>query len=477
MSPGGITWRQCLRDLCALNSDYLGANLQNRRLVSRISKILVCLYVAFLGTQPICIRAFAQVPKQNVSSTADVKKPPTYPTSAETSTAITKSKWSRIGSFLANRDALTVVTFCAVTVFVVLWPIVRFLITQWDFRRVRIFGALSGDAVVYYYKQFRPGAQVLKTVLPDKNTDNTDKHVFTTKVREAYFQAFKGDFYRWYGRRYYLAPVTILAILTTVSACWGQVMLRKWASEQLGPGTGLRALVASALAGAFVWVISDEFDRLRRRDFTTTDVYYYNFRILIAIPFAWAIAAISVEGKPLGLPGSIPLAFFLGAFPTSTLFRIARRFGSQQLKLGDDQNNGALELEKLQSIGKTNAERFSDEGISTICALAYADPIDLTIRTNFDFNYVIDCVSQSLVWIYFQDDCSRLIKFSMRGAQEVIWILEWADDNTQPERQAWARKSLLDAATALNMSEDAFRTTLEQVFVDPYAKFLVDIWC
>jgi hypothetical protein len=174
---------------------------------------------------------------------------------------------------------------------------------------------------------------------------------------------------------------------------------------------------------------------------------------------------------------SIAETFFLGAFPTSTLFKIARRFGSQQLKLGDDQDSGALELEKLQSVGKTNAERFSDEGISTICALAYADPIDLTIRTNFDFNYVIDCVSQSLVWIYFQADCAKLIKFSMRGAQEVIWILQWADDNTQPERQARARESLVDAATALNMSEDAFRITLEQVFVDPYAKFLVDIWC
>lgn len=190
-------------------------------------------------------------------------------------------------------------------------------------------------------------------------------------------------------------------------------MLRKWASEQFGPETSLRGLVASALAGALVWVISDEFDRLRRRDFTTTDVYYYNFRILIAVPFAWAIAAVSVEGRPLGLLGSIPVALFLAAFPTSTPFKIARRFGSQQLKLGDDQSSGALDLEKLQLVGKTNAERFSDEGIFTICALAYADPIDLTIRTNFDFNYVIDCVSQSLVWIYFQDDCAKLIEFSM----------------------------------------------------------------
>lgn len=452
--------------------------MQNHRAVFRTFKVIAYLWILLLGALSLCGRTFAQAAKE-ASSAPNITQTPNSSLSPESSksTLATTSIWERIRLFFANRDTLTIVTFCAVTILVVLWPIGRFLITQWDFRRVRIFGALSGDAVVYYYKQFRPGALVLKTVPPESNTVDTDKHAFDSKVRGAYSQAFKRDFNRWYGRRYYIAPVAMLVILTTVSACWGQVMLRKWALEQLGPGTSLRALVASALSGAFVWVISDEIDRLRRRDFTTSDVYYYNFRILIAVPFAWAIAAISVDGKPLGLPGSIPLAFFLGAFPTSTLFKIARRFGSQQLKLGDDQDSGALELEKLQSVGKSNAERFKDEGISTIGALAYADPIDLTIRTNFDFNYVIDCVSQALVWIYFQDDCAKLIEFSIRGAQEVIWILEWSDDNTQPERQGRARQALRDAATALKMSEDAFRTTLEQVFVDPYAKFLVDIWC
>ena len=94
---------------------------------------------------------------------------------------------------------------------------------------------------------------------------------------------------------------------------------------------------------------------------------------------------------------SIPIAFFLGAFPTTTLFTLARRFVSQTLKLGDDKESGDLELEKLQSVVKPNAERFKAEDISTITAMAYADPIDLTIRTNFDLNYVVDCMSQALM--------------------------------------------------------------------------------
>jgi hypothetical protein len=257
-------------------------------------------------------------------------------------------------------------------------------------------------------------------------------------------------------------------------------MLRAWATNGIGPGETLRALTASALAGGFVWVISDEIDRLRRRDFSTSDVYYYVFRILMAIPFAWAIAAVSVENKVLGLPGSIPLAFFLGAFPTRTLFTIARRFGSQRLNLGDSQDdNGNLELEKLQSIGKSNAERFKDEGVSTITTLSYADPIELTVRTNFDFNYVVDCISQALAWIYFEDDCVHLFEFSLRGAQEIISVTESADGTDgadDHEMQERAIQTIKDAAAKLNLSKQAFRSSLDQIAEDPYSQFLANVW-
>jgi hypothetical protein len=179
----------------------------------------------------------------------------------------------------------------------------------------------------------------------------------------------------------------------------------------------------------------------------------------------------------LGLFGSIPLAFFLGAFPTTTLFKIARRFTAQTLKLGENQASGTLELEKLQSVGKSNAERFQDEGISTIVALAYTDPVDLTIRTNFDFSYVVDCVSQALAWMYFQDDCAKLIELSMRGAQEITAVVDWSTDGTDAVKQDYAKQAILDAAVKLNMSEKALRTTFAQIIEDPYTEFLVKVWC
>ena len=378
------------------------------------------------------------------------------------------------------RDNLLIELFCVMAVLLVLYPVLRFVIHQWSFRKEKLLGALAGDAIVYYYRQFRPGAPVLALFPPEEGEPDENGCVFLELVSEAYMASFRRDFTRWYGRKYFVGPMLMLAILSIVSGVWTNEMLQAWAANGTGPGTTLRTLAASALAGAFVWVVSDEIDRLRTRDFTTIDVYYYVFRILLAVPFAWALSLTNMDGKLPGmfgggLPVAIPLAFFLGAFPTQTLFTIARRLAAQLQKMSDNQENANLELEKLQSIGKVNAERFNDEAVTTISGLAYADPIDLTIRTNFDFSYVVDCISQALAWIYFGDDSQKLFEFSLRGAQEIYSVVQTADDPDDEDHER-ALQTIAEAATKLNIPPDAFRSTLDQIAQDPYTKFLVNAW-
>ena len=396
----------------------------------------------------------------------------------------TKSGPSVLGPYSQGphqvRDNLLIELFCAMAVLLVLYPVLRFVTHQWSFRKDNLLGALAGDAIVYYYRQFRPGAPVLVLFPPEEGEPDENGCVFLELVSDAYMASFRRDFTRWYGRKYYVGPVLMLTVLSIVSGVWANEMLQAWAANGTGPGTTLRTLAASALAGAFVWVVSDEIDRLRTRDFTTIDVYYYVFRILLAVPFAWALSLANTDGKLPGmfgggLPVAIPLAFFLGAFPTQTLFTIARRLAAQLQRLSDNQENANLELEKLQSIGKVNAERFNDEAITTITALAYADPIDLTIRTNFDFSYVVDCVSQALAWIYFGDDSQKLFEFSLRGAQEIYSVVQTADDPND-EDQERALQTINEAAAKLNIPPEAFRSTLDQIAQDPYTKFLVNAW-
>ena len=286
--------------------------------------------------------------------------------------------------------------------------------------------------------------------------------------------AFTHQFGVWYGRRYYVIPVIGLTILSVACARWGYYSLILWISGERSIES-MFGLSAAAIAGAFVWIISDEIDRLRRRDFTSSDVYYYVFRLLLSVPFAWSLTRLQ-----LTLQVGIPIAFFLGCFPTTTLFTFARRIASKQASLGDDPATGQLELEKLPSVGKQSAERFKDEGISTVSQLAYADPIDLTIRTNFDFNYVSDCISQALLYLYLGDQLPNLVIYSLRGAFEAHCLMNDLK-SSEPATAARTNGTLTDvtaflAGKGINMSSSTLQTTLYQAAYDPYTLFLVEIW-
>jgi hypothetical protein len=180
----------------------------------------------------------------------------------------------------------------------------------------------------------------------------------------------------------------------------------------------------------------------------------------------------------------IPVAFFVGAFPTQTLFRIARRVVVQKLALGDQQSETALELEQLQSVSKSVAETFQDEGIDTISGLAWADPVDLTIRTNLDFNYVLDCMSQALLWVYFENKTRELFRYSLRGAQEVCGLVKslqgvavpYDDGQALSPDQATAKATLRNISDVLGVSDAALMTTLRQVADDPYTGFIYKVW-
>ena len=90
----------------------------------------------------------------------------------------------------------------------------------------------------------------------------------------------------------------------------------------------------------------------------------------------------------------------------------------------------------------------------------------------------MDCVSQALAWIYFKGDYQKLFAYGLRGAQEIASVTCWADtaDAEHPKRQDRAAKDITAAAGVLKISEDAFRTTLDQIAADPYTKFLENIW-
>ena len=338
--------------------------------------------------------------------------------------------------------------YCAAAVLLALLivPVVIYLFTGWSVRRSEIVGAMSAKGANLYFKQFYPALQ-----------PSTDP-----------LQAFAQHFSRRYGRRHYLIPVVLLSIVASFLILMMTHTLLNWQLDSTSK-TSLGPIAVGAIAGAYMWVVGDLLIRCRVRRLAPVDLYWAALRFVIAIPLGFAFAGVLRDEAAVGV------AFLLGAFPTNTLLTVARRIANRKLGLSEGGQEAESDVEEIQGITSGLAERFRDEGVSTVLQLAYSDPIDLTIRTSFSFNYVIDCISQALAWIYLEKDLEKTRKLSLRGAQEINTLIRELEEGDQAEKTT-SRATIDHVATQLNIDKDVFERLLREIALDPYTEFLVDLW-
>jgi len=348
-------------------------------------------------------------------------------------------------------------------------PVAHFLLFGWPARKQQIVSRLSDQSIVHYKETFCPKCDY---------TDNA---------------GFSKEYDLRYGRRLYLGPVILfcVALYFLSYLCLSWVFAHDW-----GSAPELTAKIAIlSLAGAYMWITYDLIIRARQNDVVTSDVNRATLRLLVALPFGFAISAFAgvLPGSGVTLTSGA-LAFFVGAFPTDTILKFMRRTAAIPLKLDADSSGDSVQqLLKIDGISVPIAERFIDEGVKTNLQLAYADPVALTIRSGMDFSFVLDVCGQALVRIYFNDDQMKTVqKFGLRTGIEIKAIIDpllsydevvaaATEAGTTPvpppdADQAAAQAQLQSLATALALDTTSTRFLLDQIAGDPYTLFAWEVW-
>jgi hypothetical protein len=324
-------------------------------------------------------------------------------------------------------------------------PIVSFLRSGAARRRSAIINTFPESAIQLYFDMFAPGAVLGEGTRAD--------------LEQLYDSR--------YGRRHYIVPIIILLGVAGILVFWATTTAYSKVLDYDGLAP-MPDLAIAAVAGAYMWVVVNLQQRHRASDLTWQQLSAGALRLAIAIPVGYAFSAFVQEVVAL------PIAFMLGAFPTNTIITMGRRIARTQMSL-DAQRDAKLEIEALQGANRRVAERFEDEGITTIVQLAYADVIDLTIRTGYGFSFVVDCASQALAWLYLEERLAKVRVYGFRGAQEVTGFID--DLDADASDQSYDQKALLRRiAKELSLDSVGFENMLREIAEDPYTEFLWNIW-
>ena len=349
-----------------------------------------------------------------------------------------------------------IVGFVALFLFLLLLsPSLTYLFNGYQIRRQEILSGLrsEGDqALTYYFNQYHP------ELLPD---EHNIKRRFTIYYRSQF------------GRIRFLWPMCIFTPLTAMliykTYGWVNPLLYpqlSTASNDVTPNIAIYSLM-----GAYMWVLYDHISRSWSLDFSPTDIWWGAFRFAIAVPMGYAVSSVASNDM------KAPLAFLLGAFPTSTLLALTRRIARKKLGLGEDSDGQAeSELQNIDGIDVRKAERFAIEGITTVSQLAAEDPIRLTIRTNLRFTYIIDLVSQSLLWVQIKEKSVLYQKYGLRGAFEVENVWKKLQGPPSSEEEKDAHQILDDLSKDLKSTPTAVKNVLREVATDPYTQFIYLSW-
>ena len=347
------------------------------------------------------------------------------------------------GLFTANAEFW----LAALLVVLLVGPPILYLLGPWTFRRHEILDGMSAPAIETYFETFHP------------------------KVSNKTPASFSRFYAERFGRRHYVIPLVVLTLAGVTAIVWLVSTMLVWTGLRQPTSGTLDHISAAALSGAYLWVAADLIERWRFRDLSPADLWWGAWRLALAAPLAFAVSAMFTTQL------AVPIAFLLGAFPTRSISTIARRLGRRALNLGADTDEKAeSELEKLQGIDTRIAERFADEGFTTIVQLAYADPVELTMRcASFAFSFVLDCASQALAWEYLMDDLIKLRPYSLRGAQEISSLITELDGHNPVEKKT-AHDTIAAAAKAIGIDPVAFERTLREIQEDPYTDFICKVW-
>lgn len=318
-------------------------------------------------------------------------------------------------SFLGNAKFDFVALLTIISTSLISSPLIRFIHDGWHTRREEILNRLTGEALKKYLIQYWERLATMATaieVVDGKKTLNNDD------VAERLFEKIYNEHY---GKSAFWIPNTLLVIIVFIEAA-----LIGLGETKVINIPSMLPLCLAALAGAYMFVVSDLVLMVRRRALNITDVYWYALRMLLAVPIAMSVNAISGSSTNSASGFSFAVAFSVCFLPVDELTKLIRRYASKSFGSTETQQNTDVVI-SLEGVTVPITSMLQAEGVNSVDQLIGMDPVLLAIRTGLPFKFVLNLISQAVVRRHIGEAASGLVPLDLSTCEQINAFIDRLD--------------------------------------------------
>lgn len=373
-------------------------------------------------------------------------------------------------------------------------PPYRFVRHGWELKRKQVLNMFDSNTCALYFflywnvqKISSKSVQILNNnelFVWQLGVDKFGKNITISDDRRNILSEELTKIYNsYFGRRQYIFAMIFLFI---VMLCAISLVIRSslfYTEDQHYrlpidmPHILLNPVAMLGAAGAYLWIVSDGISRMRVNDYLPSNIYFHTLRMFISVPMGFAfsdLANASVAGFA---------AFAIGVFPIEVAIRYTRISLNKILHVENDPDTDGDEIKRLIGVNADVAQRLTEEQINTILELSKCDPIRVMMRTNLDFDVVIDLMNQAIVACAVSTISDNTIKSTENARIPILEALRISGlarasqihalmDSKQTKRRR-TRTLIRDAAKRANLTEAQLRNLVRGILNDEKTGFIV----
>lgn len=247
---------------------------------------------------------------------------------------------------------------------------------------------------------------------------------------------------------------------------------------------GVRAVDGLLFAGlgAYVSTLWWMIGRINANALTARFLATSALRSAIALVLGTSAAQVNLFGFIKDGPAQGALYFLVGFFTSWAIGALRQR--ARTLFQVDEAGCESLPLCLVDGLDDHVIEYLEELGINDVQHLATADPGELTIRSLYPLNRVIDWVDQSILICYLRRDIAIARGLGIRGAIDLMVVYDAAirpdkvnlDAAARPEGDPGAKNVLHSLAEKVGMSDEALDCVGNALWYDYTVDLIYRLW-